>query len=218
MGTTETPPKRSVSFADDDCLCIFHEGAVMELELSRNKIWYQPADMIRIKRKAMVVAKEAQRYGMGSLLTNTYGKCCEETQEALNTWVRNGNARRGLERWINAEYAATRADIRRRTIKSVLRAQSKMKEAEINDPFYAMNVISRLSEAFSVDSRSFARIMGIADEVAAKESCGSDCEAPRIEKCLPRTASPISVVPPRMPQRRNLALSTNIASDFRHFY
>lgn len=138
----------------------------MELIECRKEIWFQQTDMSMIKRKALLISKEAQRFGLGSLLSNTYGHENNETQEALNTWCRNANSRRGLERWINDEYSAKRSDIRRRTIQSVLRAQQKMREENINDVDYGIKVIARLSEAFSQDSRNFARAMGIADELA----------------------------------------------------
>jgi hypothetical protein len=43
-----------------------------------------------------------------------------------------------------------------------------MREEHINDIGYSMKVLSRLSEAFSQDSRMFALHMGRADEHAAK--------------------------------------------------
>jgi hypothetical protein len=147
----------------------------------RRDVWYQYEEMKHIKRKALVLSKEAQRYGLGSILTNTYGQTSSSaqhqendggsTQEALQTWVRNASSRRGLERWINNEYAAKRSDVRKRTIQSVLRAQLKLQESAISsvDAEYSMKVLSRLSEAFSVDSKDFARGMGLADEVTCRE-------------------------------------------------
>jgi hypothetical protein len=159
--------RRCVQFHESDKLHRYHEGPDVDiLAAHRRDIWYQYEELKHIKRKALVLSKEAQRYGLGSILTNTYGtpNNQSQTQDALHTWVRNASSRRGLERWINDEYAAKRSDIRKRTIHSVLRAQMKMKESAITDPEYSMKVLSRLSEAFSVDSREFARGMGAADE------------------------------------------------------
>ena len=217
MASSPSCTKRSIRFRDDERLCEYHSGAVMELIECRKEIWFQQSDMSTIKRKALMVSKEAQRYGVGSLLSNTYGSNTSETQEALNTWCRNANSRRGLERWINDEYSAKRSDIRRRTIQSVLRAQQKMREENINDVDYGMKVISRLSEAFSQDSRNFARAMGKADELAATlEPDFPATKEPSFGIPPRRTPSPRSVVMARRP-KTNLGLSSTGATDFRNF-
>lgn len=194
-------------------------------EACREEIWYQQGDLQNIKRKAMIIAKESHRYGLGSLLTNTYGNTSNETQGAINTWARNGNGRRGLERWINDEYAAKRSDIRKRTIKSVLRAQRKMVEEGVDDPVYCVKVLARLSEAFSQDSRTFARVMGIADEHAKQVDCDAGQE--EVELCaetkqrIPpsRQSSPHSVlIAPIVAPKRNLGLTNSHVTDMRHFY
>jgi hypothetical protein len=169
--------RRSISWPrQDKDLCRYHPGPDVDILLAnRRDVWYQYEEMKHIKRKALVLSKEAQRYGLGSILTNTYGQSQENdggsTQDALLTWVRNASSRRGLERWINNEYAAKRSDIRKRTIQSVLRAQLKLQESAISsvDADYSMKVLGRLSEAFSVDSKDFAHRMGLADEVTCRE-------------------------------------------------
>jgi hypothetical protein len=135
-------------------------------EVCESDIWYQQTDMSHMKRNAVLVSKEAIRYGFGSLLRNTYGQPCPATQDALNTWSENGDSRRGLERWINGEYAARKAVIIRRTIQSVLRAQDKMRKENLVEPDLIMNILSSLSSAFSRDSKNISRAMGIADELA----------------------------------------------------
>jgi hypothetical protein len=219
--------RRTVRFHDDDDLCHYHEGAIMDMIDKAGDladIWYQHSDLSHIKRKAMVVSREAHRYGFGSLLTNTYGVSSDETQEALDTWSRSANNRRGLERWINDEYSAKRTDIRRRTIQSVLRAQHKMRQENIDDVEYGMKVLSRLSEAFSQDSRNFARAMGRADAAAAEAACTAE-ETPSpstaAKKLLShsaplRTPSPRSVILQR-PQRPRKNLGLSGESDFRNF-
>lgn len=205
-------------FRDDAELCSYHEGAILDTGVCRKEIWYQQADLSHQKRKALAVSKEAHRYGFGSLLSGTYGKSGDEIQHALNTWSRNGSNRRGLERWINNEYAAKRSDIRKRTIQSVLRAQEKIRHENISSDSYTEKVLSRLSEAFSQDSVKFAHAMGKADQLAIVETEEDKWAA--IKNAPPRaparTYSPTSVliIPPR---RRNLGLS-NISNDFRHFY
>jgi hypothetical protein len=220
MTLQTTSPKRSVRFEHDDNLCVYHAGAVMDIEEAcRRDIWHQHTDLQHFKRKAMMTAKEATRYGLGTLLTNTYGKACNDTQEAINSWARNGSNRRGLERWINNEYAAKRSDIRRRTIKSVLRAQRKMREEGVADPEYTMKVLSRLSEAFSQDSRNFARVLGKGDEhaVVVDSEPAEVCES-KERKAPRRQPSPSSVgFHPQFASKRNLQLNSH-ANDMRHFY
>jgi hypothetical protein len=212
----QTPSfKRSIRFRDDENLCEYHTGAVLELIECRKEIWFQQSDMSTIKRKALMVSKDAQRYGVGSLLSNTYGSSSSETQEALNTWCRNANSRRGLERWINDEYSAKRSDIRRRTIQSVLRAQQKMREENINDIEYGWKVVSRLSEAFSQDSRIFARAMGVADELAANSEPDFSASKDSPMSIPSRHPSPRTVVIARRP-KSNLGLSSP-STDFRNF-
>ena len=161
-------------------------------------MWYDYQDMHHMKKKAMAISHEARRYGLGSLLTDTYGRSCPETQASLNTWALRSSSRRGLERWINDEYAAKRADIRRRTTMSVLRAQEKLREAEILDPDYAGKILARLSEAFSKDSLTFARMMGTADAMQEEEemslkSLSLHSTTKRKKSILPRRSDHLSV-------------------------
>jgi hypothetical protein len=117
---------------------MYHPGPDLDLLIAhRRDLWYQQEELKQCKKKALLVSKEAQRYGLGTILTNTYSpnrsnsnsnnmdttgtrmdNDChadndihndDEVQLALNTWSRNGSSRRGLERWINDEYAAKRA-------------------------------------------------------------------------------------------------------------
>ena len=157
-------------------------------EVCESDIWYQHDDMSHMKQNAVLISKEAIRYGFGSLLRNTYGKPCPATQDALNTWSRNGDSRRGLERWINGEYAARKAVIIRRTIQSVLRAQDKMRKENRTEPDLIVDILSSLSSAFSRDSKNFSRAMGIADELAIL-NLGGDQTRLRPE-LVPRTKSP----------------------------
>lgn len=238
--------RRSVRFHEEDKLHRYHEGPDVDiLAANRRDIWYQYEELKHIKRKALVLSKEAQRYGLGSVLTNTYGTPSSETQQALHTWVQNASSRRGLERWINDEYAAKRSDIRKRTIQSVLRAQMKMQESALRDPEYSMKVLSRLSEAFSVDSREFARGLGLADEKNSQsafsdnDSVGEEIDAaapptsilkapkkvdPLILRKAPlRLNSPKTIIPSR-PVRSSARApqgpgrENSGSADFRHYY
>ena len=185
----DTPlPYSRIRFPSNESqLTTHHPGAdVSELAAYRPHIWYQYEELKSMKRTALALAKEAQRLSQGSLLTHTYGRATsQDSQHALVAWACLGQTRRGLERWINEEYAAKRSDIRQRTIQSVIRAQAKLKEnttkhdnnsssssppVDTTDVEYSIKVLARLSEAFSIDSRQFARSMGLADEKAAQEA------------------------------------------------
>lgn len=185
--------KRRIQFTRNDYFCS-SEAILDHSAVSPQDIWYQACELSHIKRKAMVVAKESNRHGYASLLTNLYGKTCEETQKALNRWAYHGGLRRGLERWIHADYAAKRADIRQRTLQSVLRAQMKLQDAEDD---YRATVLARLSETFSQDARNWAHLMGTADAFAVTEEesvnlTTSEKEAGR--SSLARRSSPTSVM------------------------
>jgi hypothetical protein len=186
--------KRSLRFADDDKLCVYHEGAIMDIEEICNfDIWYHHTEMDRMKRRAIRLCQETRRRCIfGSLLTNTYGKSCDATQDALNAWSRNIHSKRGLERWMNDEYAARRADIRRRAVHSVLRAQDKMREESLTEADDTMRVLSRVSEVFSKDSKIFSRAMGIADELAIVNKDEEQIRAMQKNVALPRSMSPKS--------------------------
>lgn len=167
MSSSSAFIKISIRFTNDDELCVYHEGAVMDSdEVCKSDIWYQQTVMSRMKSDAVLVGKDGNRYGFDSLLTNTYGKTCPATQDALNIWSREGGSRRGLERWINSEYDTKRADIIRRTIRSVLRAQDRMREQRLPEPAHITYILSSISCVFSRDSKNFSRAMGIADELA----------------------------------------------------
>jgi hypothetical protein len=166
---------RRVRFLDRDALLEYHEGAVMDMiDCCASDIWYEQSELAQMKRKAVIVSKEAHKCGLGTLLANTYGSTGPEVQRALEKWTIHGSSRRGLERWISDEYAAKRSDIRRRTIQSILRAQAKMVSEGMTDSNYSMKVLSRLSEAFSKDSLSFARFMGLADEYATRNDAENE--------------------------------------------
>lgn len=231
----------TIRFADD--LCVYHPGAVLDIEgVTSVELWFQYSDLQRSKRKALVLAKEAGQYGLGSLLTNTYGKTDTGTMEAITAWAVSSAARRGLERFINKEYAAKRIDIRRRTIKSVITAQRKMREEGIEDTEYTSKVLGKLSEAFSQDSSRFARVMGLADHeatVVAHADLGASSardDHDSVRKAIERTDSPHTVLElsslslltggrsstnAKLPLRRNFNVAHGLprgASEMRHYY
>ena len=159
--------RRSVSFVDDDALCIYHDGAVMDVvHANAGEIWYQANDMSIIKRKAFELINGGDYYSLGVMLTNTYGRNDQATVDAITAWCMSCAGRRGLERFLNKDYFNRRSDLRRRVITSVLRAQAKMRKEGMKDAEYVSQVLSRLSETFSKDSNHIARALGCGDERA----------------------------------------------------
>ena len=102
-----------------------------------------------------------------------------------------------------------------------------MQESSIADPDYSMKVLSRLSEAFSVDSKEFARSMGIADEktsqltenetvesavdaarpppsILKKSSAGKGMDPMILRKAPLRLNSPRTIIPNNRPPNANL--------------
>jgi hypothetical protein len=212
--------KRSVRFPDDDNLCRYHAGLVLdEFIENRKNVWYNRNELGHIKRKAMVVSRESQRYGFSSLLTNTYGHSGPDVQESLNTWSRSASSRRGLERYINDEYAAKRSDLRSRTQLSVIRVQSKLRQDDANQVDHCWDILARLSETFSKDSANFARSMGRADEKATQadepEDRPSTLKVRRSSRTSSRTLHVNSSSGVKRIPLRNLGLAS---VDMRQFY
>jgi hypothetical protein len=83
-----------------------------------------------------------------------------------------------LERFANRDYAIKRSDVRSRTIKSVLKAQRKLREDGVKDIEYISTVLGRLSEAFSREAVNTALAFGEADEAAAAASSSARALAP----------------------------------------
>jgi len=197
---------RSISFAEDDSLCVYHDGAVMDcVDVDAHDIWYQCSDMLLIKRKALQLTKESpasSHYSLCAALNNTYGRDDPGTLYAIKAWCMGCSSRRGLERFLNRDYCCRRSDLRRRVVTSVLRAQGKMREEGIDDQEYISNVISRLSETFSNDAKLFAQALGAGDEFASghnnrRTTCEDDpmeIDNDDLRKKLGRNDSPASVM------------------------
>jgi hypothetical protein len=162
---TPLPKKNNVRFAAD--LCVYHEGAVLDMECVReDDVWYQMDEMKYIKHQALKMSHGHNSIYLGSLLANTYGRCNSNVVDAINTWVTSCESLRGLERFVNKNFGETRTCARRRTIQVVLTAQHKMCRDGAKENENVERVLGRLSEAFSQDCVRFAAILGQADMVA----------------------------------------------------
>jgi hypothetical protein len=190
--------KRSIRFAEQ--LYVKHEGAVLDVDgVESTELWFQNAELKQVKQRAMALSREAGQLGLNSLLTNTYGRTDADTIDAIISWGLRCGARRGLERFADRDYSLKRSDIRSRTIKSVLKAQKKLRQDGVKDVEYVSIVIGRLSEAFSREAVQTARALGDADQAAAaayseghlQPSMHSDCDR---RNQMERTYSPANVM------------------------
>lgn len=162
---TPLPKKNKVRFAAD--LCVYHEGAVLDMEYVRDDdVWYQMDEMKYIKHHALKMSHGHNSIYLGSLLSNTYGRCNRNVVDAINTWVTSCESLRGLERFVNKNFGESRTCARRRTIQVVLTAQHNMCKDGVKESENVERVLGRLSEAFSQDCVRFAVILGQADTMA----------------------------------------------------
>lgn len=183
--------KRKVVSFDDNNLCEFHEGAVLDKNVNVGDIWFQYSDLQRVKREAAIVTRQYRPLGI--LLSKTYGIADHESTKNLESWSKGCGDVRGLERYVNKEYADKRTDVRKRITKSVLKAQYKMR-AEDLEYNYSSEVLSRLSATFSVQSSRFAHMMGKADACAAHEEEEISYENIRRVQRIPSPNSVMDIV------------------------
>lgn len=185
--------KTKVVCFDDNNLCEFHEGAILDKNVNTSDIWFQYSDLQRVKREAVILTRQYRP--MGVLLSKTYGIADNESTKNLESWSKACGDVRGLERYINREYAEKRIDVRKRITKSVLKAQYKMRVEDL-EYNYSSEVLSRLSAAFSVQSSRFAHMMGKADEKAVHDDEESGNESIRRLQRIPSPNSVMDIVSP----------------------
>lgn len=155
--------KKSVQFADE-CDNKYHGiDALSVLPEVRAEIWYHPQELKKIKRDALVACRDAQRFGLSGILAEVYGTSRKDTQDRLNYWCLMGSSVRGLERFTNEELNVSRSTFRKHAVTSVVQAQEQLKNEQGLD---TANVLRRLSEAYTEQSRIFAEQLGQADEHA----------------------------------------------------
>ena len=167
--TTTTAPvvsRRRVRFAETP---LYQYGTALDHpEGRRSNIWFDGREMRHIKMGAVHLGKEGAQQGLGSMLSNVYGRNDADTISIVETWAITCAHRRGLERFISPNYALRRMESRKKHIVSVLKAQTRMRDEEkITNLVYISIVIGRLSSALSINARNFSRVLGMADESAS---------------------------------------------------
>lgn len=163
MTQTVRKEKKSVRFVDErDNTCHLVEP-LSSLNTVGPAVWYHPQELRTIKKEALQSCRDAQRFGLGGLLTEIYCTGHKETQDRLNYWCRMGSSVRGLERFANGDFNARRSAYRKRAVVSVVRAQEELKNEKGID---TTNILKRLSEAYTEQARVFSQRLGQADEHA----------------------------------------------------
>jgi hypothetical protein len=84
----------------------------------------------------------------------------------LNLWARCSDTRRGLERFIDIDYAKVRLYVRRKTVRAILYTQERLRKEEEQSYDRASAVIRKIATTLSADARKFATMLGRADYAA----------------------------------------------------
>ena len=191
MKMAPSPDHGTVRFATD--LCIYHEGAVMDMEyVTEDDVWYRMEDLKCMKLNALTESRDRDSIRLGSLISNTYGRSNNDTIKAMNAWVASCDSLRGLERFANSDFGEKRMNARRRTIHVVLTAQHKMRTNGDKENRDVEMTLSRLSEAFSQDYTRFAAIIGQADMLFVSQldntsiCCVNESDIADSQKIIPK--------------------------------
>ena len=151
-------------------------------------MWYQPDEFIDLRASARVSCDAAIRKGMSSYIPRGYGYNDSKTQLLLDAWASCDDTRRGLERFINTDYAKQRSHIRRKTVRAVLYSQDRLREE--GDADYARSATVMRNIAFAVSSRAqMLAIMLAKADAAAIRPC-------RVQ--LPEVPTILDTVPSRL--------------------
>lgn len=156
--------------------------------------WYLSTEFVLIKKRARMIAKESRRFGYSTGLDETFSMplqvadaaaneeetTAEETtsvssnhhhavQSKLNLWCKHGHSRRGLEESSNRSHRAARSRAKSEARNVVLNAQREMM-ATTTGGGSGVNgtILSLISQRLSQNARTFAHMMGLADEFAAQ--------------------------------------------------
>lgn len=160
---------KRVRFEQPESLCkiVCEVTSLDELTLEDyEKTWYSWSDYDAFKRSAKLIAKEIRTYGRDKLLDGAVQAVPNKDnviQTMLIKWSSQGFSCRGLERWIHVSQGKLRKQEQQRTVKVVLQVQSQEKQ---NSPDLLVQKLRAVSEHCSLNARSFAHKMGIADATA----------------------------------------------------
>ena len=130
-------------------------------------MWLNYEEFCDLRSAASKSATESMDRGFSKLLTRL--PVNENlAQLRLDLWakVENDSNLRGLERYVSSDHRHKRDEAKRQTTLAVLEAQQSAKENDGLENF--AEYLAAISCRHSADSRSFAAMMGIADEKAIR--------------------------------------------------
>lgn len=157
---------KSVRFAREADLCRYQKGPRnLTFEMIR-ELWFQPEDFEGFKISARQSSDNAIKKGLSAYIKRTYGSTDGRTQEMLNLWTRCSDTRRGLERFINQEYAQKRVQVRQTTVRAVLYTQGRLCNEGVYQYSETSEVIRNVATGLTSDAITFASMLGKADFAA----------------------------------------------------
>lgn len=157
---------KSVRFARGTDLRHYQEGPKKLTFKMMQELWFQPEEFEEFKASARLSSLYATKKGLSLYIKHTYGYTDDRTQSMLNLWTRCSDTRRGLERFINKDYAKTRIHVRQKTVGAVLFAQGRMCNEGIYEYSQTSEMIRHISTTLTAESIAFALMLGKADVAA----------------------------------------------------
>ena len=163
---TRRKGRKAVRFRSNTDLCSYQEGLPELTEQMILDVWCQKEDFLDFRQASADTCDEAIRKGHGSFIKRTYGYSDLKTQACLDLWAKLKETRRGLERFINREYAKERHYIRNKQIQGVLYTQQQLTEDGITGAVRRAGIIRKVATTVSKEAVIFAAMLGSADEAA----------------------------------------------------
>jgi hypothetical protein len=163
---TRQGKKAAVRFPPSTNMCTYHEGLTELTEQMILDVWYLQEEFLDFRRAAASTCDEAIRKGRASFIKRTYGHSDLKTQACLDLWAKFKDTKRGLERFINKDYAKERLYIRRKQMNGVFYTQNQLIEDGETDPVRRAGVIRKVATTVSEEAVIFATMLGSADQAA----------------------------------------------------
>ncbi|KAI2497669.1 hypothetical protein MHU86_16856 [Fragilaria crotonensis] len=143
--------------------------------------WYSPEEFRRLRIESNMVASgirhrhetdKSNRLSYGNVLLSTYKSCVggeqpsQDTVQQLASWLEVAASRRGLEKLSQKEMHRQRRKAVSSAIHSVLDTQNAFKDENVDARADRLRLVYEKSSASSI---LFARVLALADELAAQQ-------------------------------------------------